>query len=105
MKLQITKWDEDRDGKLSRCAMMEKLRHEGYNAVTYSFAPGTTFSWHRHGCSKKDSIVSGKFLFKTKDDEVVLEPGDMLEVPAGLRHFAQVVGNEPVEFFDASKTQ
>lgn len=31
---------------------------------------GTTFSWHRHGCSKKDSIVSGKFLFKTKDDEV-----------------------------------
>ena len=37
--------------------------------------------------------------------QVVLEPGDMLEVPAGLRHFAQVVGNEPVEFFDASKTQ
>ena len=31
---------------------------------------GTTFSWHSHGCSKKDSIISGKFLFRTKDDEV-----------------------------------
>ena len=37
--------------------------------------------------------------------QVVLEPGDMLEVPAGLQHFAKVVGSEPVEFFDASKTQ
>ena len=37
--------------------------------------------------------------------QVVLEPGDMLEVPAGLHHFAKVVGSEPVEFFDASKTQ
>ena len=35
--------------------------------------------------------------------QVILEPGDMLEVPRGKTHFASVVGNEPCEFVDASK--
>jgi hypothetical protein len=35
--------------------------------------------------------------------QVVLEAGDMPEVPAGVVHYARVVGAEPVTFVDASK--
>lgn len=35
--------------------------------------------------------------------QVILQAGDMLEVPAGVTHYAKVVGNEPVVFIDASR--
>ena len=36
-------------------------------------------------------------------DQVILEPGDQLEVPKGKTHYAECVGSEPVTFVDASK--
>ena len=35
--------------------------------------------------------------------QVILEPGDMLDVPKGLVHYAQVVSKEPCTFFDSSR--
>ena len=37
------------------------------------------------------------------DAQVVLEPGDMLDVPKGLVHYAEVVSEEPCTFFDSSR--
>jgi quercetin dioxygenase-like cupin family protein len=34
---------------------------------------------------------------------VVLEPGDMIEIPAGAVHSAEVVGTETVLSLDATK--
>ena len=67
------------------------------------FAPGTDFPDHTHAMSKKDSIVSGQFRFAMCGQEVLLQPGDMIVVPAGTVHNASVVGDESVIFFDASK--
>lgn len=36
-------------------------------------------------------------------EEVVLEPGEMIIVPQNKVHYARVVGNKDVVFFDASK--
>lgn len=101
--LSVERWDEARLGPLSEGAMREKLRAEGYSVTRYVFSPGTVFDYHDHGVSKKDSILSGKFLFRMRGQDVVLGPGDMIEVPAGELHYAEVVGAEPVVFFDASK--
>ena len=35
--------------------------------------------------------------------QVILEPGDMLDVPRGLVHYAEVVSKEPCTFFDSSR--
>ena len=35
--------------------------------------------------------------------QVILEPGDMLEVPRGKTHYAEVVGSKSCTFVDASK--
>ncbi|CAD7698392.1 unnamed protein product [Ostreobium quekettii] len=101
--LKVEKWDERRDGSLSKASVAEKLRKQGYTTNFYTFNPGTVFPDHSHQCHKKDSIVSGRMLFRMKGEEIVLQPGDMLEVPKGATHYAAVVGADPVVFVDASK--
>ena len=40
--------------------MLKKLQAEGYDTITYTFPPGTTFGDHSHSADKKDSILSGR---------------------------------------------
>ncbi|KAK9904690.1 hypothetical protein WJX75_000609 [Coccomyxa subellipsoidea] len=103
MELHIEKWDSMNLGKLSRQAMLSKLQKEGYDTTVYTFGTGTVFGDHSHSVNKKDAILSGRFLFRMGGEEVILEPGDQLEVPKGKTHYAECVGSEPVTFVDASK--
>eukprot|EP01023_Acetabularia_acetabulum_P031166 TRINITY_DN29340_c0_g1_i1.p4 TRINITY_DN29340_c0_g1~~TRINITY_DN29340_c0_g1_i1.p4 ORF type:complete len:142 (-),score=8.39 TRINITY_DN29340_c0_g1_i1:375-800(-) len=103
--LQIEKWDECKNGKLNRDNVSAKLRQDGYNVTFYSFYPGTVFPDHTHGVDKKDFILSGKFLFRMNGEEVVLQAGDMIQVPKGVVHYAEVVGSSIVQFGDGSKIQ
>jgi quercetin dioxygenase-like cupin family protein len=50
--------------------MLKKLHDEGYETIMYTFPPGTTFGDHSHSVSKKDSILSGRFLFRMHGEEV-----------------------------------
>ena len=50
--------------------MLSKLRDEGYETIMYTFAPGTAFGDHSHSVAKKDSILSGRFLFRMHGQEV-----------------------------------
>ncbi|CAK0783575.1 hypothetical protein CVIRNUC_006774 [Coccomyxa viridis] len=103
MSLNIERWDEAKLGPFSRQKMLEKLQCEGYQTTVYTFGPGTVFGDHSHSVSKKDAILGGRFLFRMGGEEVTLEQGDQLEVPAGETHYAACVGSEPVTFVDASK--
>ncbi|CAI7918324.1 unnamed protein product [Closterium sp. NIES-53] len=101
--LRPEKWDATVYGNLSERAMKERLQAEGYSVTRYAFPPGTEFPEHTHGVHKKDSILSGRFLFRMDGRDMILEAGDCIEVPAGKPHYARVVGNEAVIFFDASR--
>ncbi|KAK3587282.1 hypothetical protein CHS0354_034435 [Potamilus streckersoni] len=102
-QLKIEKWDTVRDGALTEENMKKKLHSQGYNFIMYEFGPGTNFPDHTHSVSKKDSILSGRFQFGMYGQSVVLEPGDMIQVPKNTVHNAKVVGSQPVIFFDATK--
>ena len=102
-KLKLEKWDEKVDGTLCVENMRKKLSRQGYHATEYEFQPGTVFPDHTHSYSKKDSIITGRFQFTMYGETAILEPGDMMEVPANTVHSAAVVGNQSVLFFDASK--
>eukprot|EP00884_Botryococcus_braunii_P005399 jgi/Botrbrau1/14860/Bobra.0326s0008.2 len=97
------RWSQASREPLNQANMVKFLKKQGFSTNTYTFSPGTYFAHHSHGVNKKDSIVSGRFLFGMHGEEVILEAGDMLEVPAGVTHYAKVVGDEPVTFIDASK--
>lgn len=103
-ELRVEKWDSERDGPINEKSMRDKLKSQGYSCTRYTFPPGTDFPDHTHSVSKKDSIISGQFRFAMYGKEVVLKPGDMVVVPAGVVHNASVVGNESVVFFDATKS-
>ncbi|KAK7087472.1 hypothetical protein V1264_021519 [Littorina saxatilis] len=101
--MNIERWDQAKDGELTESNMKRKLEKQGYNYIMYTFSPGTDFPDHTHTVSKKDSILTGRFQFAMHGETVVLQPGDMVEVPKNTVHNARVVGKENVVFFDATK--
>lgn len=101
--MQVEKWDEGRWGPLSEENMRRKLEAEGYMVARYTYPPGTSFPDHTHPFDKKDGVLTGRFKIRMHGEEVVLEPGDVVAVPAHTVHSAEVVGEEPVVSLDASK--
>ncbi|CAH8478221.1 unnamed protein product [Heterobilharzia americana] len=101
-EFRVYHWDESVDGPLSLQSMLKKLKAEGCSCTNYKFSPGTNFPVHTHQENKMDCIVSGQLSFTMFGKEIILGPGDRLEVPRNVPHSAHVVGNKPVVFVDAT---
>jgi mannose-6-phosphate isomerase-like protein (cupin superfamily) len=48
-------------------------------------------------------VLEGRLKIGMEGKEFVLEPGGMIEIPAGTRHTAEVVGEEEVVSLDATR--
>jgi quercetin dioxygenase-like cupin family protein len=90
-------------GELTLRSMREHLESQGYSVVRYAYSPGTRFDDHTHEADKKDAVVSGCFKICVERDEFLLKPGDMIEIPAGIIHSAEVIGDEIVVSLDATR--
>jgi quercetin dioxygenase-like cupin family protein len=101
--MRIEHWNEDRDGSLTETAMREKLEHLGYHVTRYVYSPGTYFPPHTHDVDKIDAVMSGRFRMGMDGQSAVLEAGDILAVPSGALHDAEVVGDQAVISLDAVK--
>lgn len=108
MQLKVIHW-HPAWGPLSETEMRQQLVAAGYNVSRYHYSPGTYFPDHSHGVHKRDTVLTGKLKIAWPASEgspagsVVLEPGDMIEIPAGAVHSAEVVGPETVLSLDATK--
>ncbi len=100
--LKIEHWDKSW-GEVTEASMRQRLESEGYSVARYDYSPGTHFSDHTHGFDKKDAVVSGRLKIRAEGREFPLGPGDMLEIPAGTVHSAEVAGSETVVSLDATK--
>ncbi len=105
MGVEVERWDETRDGPLSEAAMRAKLEARGYRVTRYVYPPGTWFPPHTHDVDKIDGVLSGRFRLEMLGESVILEAGDMLAVPRGVVHAAEVVGDEPVVSLDAVRVR
>lgn len=103
MSPQVEHWDEATDGPLTEAAMRARLEARGYRVTRYVYPPGTYFPAHDHAVAKIDGVLSGRFRMTMAGLSVVLGPGDMLPVPAGAPHSAEVVGDTAVVSLDAVK--
>lgn len=101
--VDVQRWDEDEDGAVDERALREALEARGYRVSRHVYPPGTEFPEHTHDVDKIDAVVSGRFRVTLEGEEVVLGPGDRVEVPAGTEHTAEVVGEEPVVSLDAAR--
>ena len=83
--------------------MRQRLTSEGYAVAKFHYPPGTCFPLHTHTVNKKDTVLHGHLRISWEGGETVLDPGDMIEIPAGFPHSAEVVGPETVVSLDATK--
>ncbi len=81
--------------------LRRELEARGYHVTRYVYPPGTVFPDHQHAVDKIDAVVAGRFELVLEGTRHVLEPGDWVEVPAGARHRARVLGPAPVVSLDA----
>ncbi len=101
--LQVVPWDAERDGPLTESALCDLLEARGYRVSRYVYPPGTTFPDHSHDEDKIDAVLSGRFRMTIGSEEIILERGDSLEVPRGVMHSAEVIGDDPVVSLDATR--
>ena len=99
--MKIEHWDNATHGPFSEDRMRRRLIKRGYEVTRYVYPPGTRFPEHSHSVDKIDALVSGRFRMTMAGRSVVLQAGDSLEVPRGVAHSAEVLGDEPVVSLDA----
>ena len=99
----IIHWDSAWE-PLGEPAMRQRLEAEGFSVSRYHYPPGTSFPPHTHSVHKKDTVLRGRLKIGWEGGSVVLEPGDMIEIPAGFPHSAEVVGSETVVSLDATRS-
>ena len=98
----ITHWNPEW-GPLGETAMRQRLEAEKYAVAKYHYTPGTYFPPHTHSVDKKDTVLHGRLKIGWEGGSAILEPGDMIEIPSGFSHSAEVVGSETVVSLDATK--
>jgi len=68
---------------------------EGATLAFTTLEPGHTPQPHSHPHEQIVYILEGRLRFVVGAQEAVVGPGDMLVVPPGVEHRAQMIGTEP----------
>jgi quercetin dioxygenase-like cupin family protein len=100
--IRIEKWS--RPQHPTENDLRQMMLAEGLQPRSWSNNPGEHYDIHQHSYHKVIYVVSGSitFGFPIEADPTTLEPGDRLEIPAGVRHNA-AVGPEGVVCLEAHK--
>jgi len=70
--------------------IMKILSKEGYHGVfSWYDTPNTYYPWHKHNDYEVRWIYEGELIVGTKEGEVILKPGDRLEVLPNTLHWAK----------------
>jgi quercetin dioxygenase-like cupin family protein len=90
--VQIVRRSDTDGAKVSEVALRSLLADEGLTATRWSNGPGDTYAVHSHDYHKAIYVIEGSIMFglPTSHDEVILSPGDRLELPRGTTHSARV---------------
>ncbi len=99
--MKVERWNRSTQGPVNEAKLRTRLESEGYSVMRQTYAPGTAFPPHTHHQDKADAVVSGKLKVVIAGESVVLGPGDVIKVPRGWEHSAEVVSGKPVITLDA----
>lgn len=71
-------------------AAQQAFESEGLSPETWSNGPGYRYGEHTHPYHKVLFCVSGSITFHTPDGDVMMRPGERLDLPSGTPHSATV---------------
>jgi len=82
--------------------IINQLRDEGYsNIFIWEDKKGTKYDWHTHPYEEIRVMLKGEMTITTKDKTYYLKENDILKVPKGEVHKAEVL--EDAQYVCASK--
>lgn len=70
------------------------LENEGVEPFEENFEPGLSTQEHRHPFTEVRMIVEGELLFNISGNQLMLRPGDRIEIPANTKHIHSAKGNQ-----------
>jgi quercetin dioxygenase-like cupin family protein len=84
--------------------LRQHMTAEGYSVFQWADQPEMVYGPHTHSDDQSHWVVSGKLELTIERVGVfVLEAGDRDFMPAGTRHSARVLGEEPVVYLIGAK--
>jgi quercetin dioxygenase-like cupin family protein len=99
---QVTPWADPTPPTES--TLRQRMTAQGLDPYTWSNGPHDVYSAHSHGYNKVIYVIKGSITFGLPQlhQQLTLQAGDRLDLPAGTIHDA-VVGAEGVVCLEAHK--
>lgn len=91
----VTRWPHERS--FTPLLAEERMKSEGLFYYRWSNRPGDVYPPHDHPYHKVIYVLKGSIIFglPAADEQITLDAGDRLDLPAGIAHNA-VVGRHGV---------
>lgn len=101
-KIHVQSWTEEKEP--TEANIRKTLNEQGLRPYRWSNGPGDVYNAHSHGYGKVIYVVRGSITFGLPDrgEEVKLQAGDRLDLPAGIVHNA-IVGSQGVVCLEAHR--
>jgi quercetin dioxygenase-like cupin family protein len=99
-EINVVRWQTEEQP--DEASLRSLMRAEGLQPYAWGNPPNDRYAAHSHAYHKVIVVVSGSILFGLPEtgEEIKLEVGDRLEIPAGTVHHA-VVGPYGVRCLEA----
>ena len=91
----VTPWPADA-GQVTINKIRARLEREGLSPSRFDMIPGDSYDDHSHLDAEIRWVVSGQMLVCIGSEQIVLGPGDRLDLAPKMSHSADVVGDEVV---------
>ncbi len=101
-KITLTRWPADA-GQITINKIRARLEQEGLRPYRFDMVPGDVYGDHAHPEAEIRWVVSGRMRVLIDHEEIILEPGDRLDLAAKVVHSADVFGDEVVVTLCASR--
>ncbi len=101
-KVAVTHWPANA-GQVTINKIRARLEQEGLAPYRFDMVPGDVYGDHLHPEAEIRWVVSGRMRVMVNDEEIILEPGDRLDLAANVVHSADVFGDEVVVTLCASR--
>lgn len=101
-KITLTRWPANA-GQITINKVRARLEQEGLSPYRFEMVPGDQYGDHSHHEAEIRWVVSGRMRITVGYEEIILEPGDRLDLAANVVHSADVVGEEVVVTLCASR--
>jgi diguanylate cyclase (GGDEF)-like protein len=103
-KIRLERWDTQAEGQLNEQAMMQKLLVWGYETEKTILPAGTSLPDQVSEDELVVSILTGELKITIEGHSMIIQPGDCIFVPPSMAMHLDVVGDQPVVKFTATRT-